>query len=309
MANRLISGGYSAFVLGAKGWGTHLSRNAMRGSKPAPPAQEILKPTLAVLFPAVPRMVPKTRIGRPGRCSATPLVRLKNSRGQQCSQLIPIDPLFDNFSILKLENHNGIPRNGFPLDVVSPHPGPQHSASCCPVCDSHNHSVSRFENVMHLSRQGGIGRFYPLHHTVNLGNSLNVARPEVKFTIGLKHVVDKLDFSPIEHITKVAEHELLLGRLYTSRSGLSRRANCQANNHEGQYKLSLKHGRNHATHTIKKSNCRRPEPTRPSQKIPQVQIERPIDSHNWTGVKFRRGNAHVFCRDKLRDEFANQYGS
>jgi len=51
MANRLISGGYSAFVLGAKGWGTHLSRNALRGSKPAPPAQEILKPTLAVLFP------------------------------------------------------------------------------------------------------------------------------------------------------------------------------------------------------------------------------------------------------------------
>ncbi|MGI8961878.1 MAG: hypothetical protein ACR2IV_19395 [Bryobacteraceae bacterium] len=36
--------------------------------------------------------------------------------------------------------------------------------------------------------------------------------PEVKGTIGLKQVVDKLAFSAIEHILKVAEDDLLLGR-------------------------------------------------------------------------------------------------
>ena len=105
-----------------------------------------------------------------------------------------------------------------------------------------------------LSRQTGVGRFYPLHHAVDFGNSPNIARPEVKFTIGLKHVVDKLVFSAIEHITKVAEHELFLGSLYTSRSRLSRRANWQTDKYEGQYKLSLSHRRNDATATKRSQN-------------------------------------------------------
>jgi hypothetical protein len=60
---------------------------------------------------------------------------------------------------------------------------------------------------------------------VNLGKFLNVGRSEVKLTIGLKHVIDKVDLSAIEHIMKVAEDELLLGRRLGWRCSLSIRPN------------------------------------------------------------------------------------
>jgi hypothetical protein len=159
-------------------------------------------------------------------------VCLENTCTQQHPKLVPIHPVFGNLSVLKLKNHNGVPRNVSSLDVVVPHSGPQGSASYCPVCDSHDYSISRLEDVVHFGVHAGIGGLYPFHHSVNPGKSLNVARSEMKFTIGLKHAIDKLDLSAVEHIMKVAEDELLLGRRFGWRCALSIRANWETDKRE-----------------------------------------------------------------------------
>jgi len=73
---------------------------------------------------------------------------LENTCGQQCSELISIDPFFGNFSVLHSKNHDRVPCNGFSVYVMSSDPRTQDSSPRSLVRESYNDPISRLENIV-----------------------------------------------------------------------------------------------------------------------------------------------------------------
>ena len=88
---------------------------------------------------------------------------------------------------------------------------------------------------MHLCCKLGERCDSPFDHRVKSGSPFNISRCEVNGVVGLKHILDKIDFSAIKHVMKVAKDECLLGRGLVCYSRLSDRAERPTNKGEAQH--------------------------------------------------------------------------
>jgi hypothetical protein len=80
------------------------------------------------------------------------LVSLENTCAQQHPEFIPIDPLFGIFSVLHSKITMVYKVIDFPFTSLSPILDRDDPAPVRPMRESHDHPISRIEDVMHLNR-------------------------------------------------------------------------------------------------------------------------------------------------------------